>query len=145
MDVLQHGQAFGKEHGRVKRHGIDEAIRAKVRGKIQINVKVARRSKRRGVASELLGLRDDDSRRGLDGRWRRRGFARLEAARFVRTVAERLGLGLPAPAQRDVLFADRQHEFVAQMIDDLKLRGQHQWAILAETDGDFLFRHFVTP
>jgi hypothetical protein len=145
MDALQHGQAFGKERGRVKRHGIDETSRAKVRGKMQINFKVARRSKQRDAASELLALRGDDSRSGLHGRWRRRGFARLKIACLVRTVAERLGLGLPAPAQGDILFAGRQHKFVAQMIDDLELRGQHQRTILAETDGDSLFGHCVTP
>jgi hypothetical protein len=31
------------------------------------------------------------------------------------------------------------------MIDDDKFRGQHQGAILAQTDGDFFFGHCVTP
>src|ERR1051325_7189083 len=71
----------------------------------------------------------------------RRRLRRLERARLVRTIAERLRLRLAAPAQRYVFLPHRQHKFVAKVIDDLELRRQHQRAVLAAADGQCFFGH----
>src|SRR2546427_9312500 len=63
-------------------------------------------------------------RRRLDGDLRRQ-----EPALLVAAVAKRLVLRLPAAAQGDHLFARRDGELVAQVVDDLARRRQEQRAV----------------